>query len=383
MPDDPKPIDTEQTPDELHNSQDVPPLAKPTVVAANRRRLVLPLLGFALLLAVAGGALLLKSGIFSSAKRRPSSTSTVATAGQIATNTTQEATGLQLDGAKQYGDKYANGILPVGDNQYTTAKAEKGKVYACNANFVPAGQAGAQTRGPWFIGTTQWNINKKAAVRGSVSWQQNISNKIENGKRVIITNDLPDHKTGTFPVASSDPAYLYDRNPNTIKAQSLTYSLAAAPTYGEPQCMGGEAGVMLTGVALFNGFDAGGRDAGAWEVQDSCQGHPQGTGIYHYHTLSACIKDTSVSTVIGFALDGFPITGPRVGDKNYLTTSDLDECHGIVSEITLDGKKTTTYHYVMTQDFPYSASCFRAPAIQSPGQHVGGSQQSQQQAPRP
>lgn len=143
--------------------------------------------------------------------------------------------------------------------------------------------------------------------------------------------------------------------------------------------MGGEVGVMLTGVALFNAFDAGGRDAGAWEIQDACEGHPQGSGLYHYHTLSSCIKDVSVSTVVGFALDGFPITGPKVGDKNYLTTSDLDECHGIVSEVTLDGKKTTTYHYVMTQDFPYSASCFRSKAIQSPGQHAGG----QQQPPRP
>ena len=33
--------------------------------------------------------------------------------------------------------------------------------------------------------------------------------------------------------------------------------------------------MMITGVALFDAFDAGGRDAGAWEVQDGCNGHPQ------------------------------------------------------------------------------------------------------------
>jgi hypothetical protein len=131
--------------------------------------------------------------------------------------------------------------------------------------------------------------------------------------------------------------------------------------------MGGESGVMLTGVALFNAFDAAGRDAGAWEVQDACQGHPQVTGEYHYHTLSSCIKETSVSQVIGYALDGFPITGPKAGDKNYLTTSDLDECHGITSDVTIDSQKVTTYHYVMTQDFPYSVSCFRGIPIQAPG----------------
>jgi hypothetical protein len=290
-----------------------------------------------------------------------------------------EIEGLQLDPSKNYGDKYSSGVLPVGDEKFSTSAAKKGTVYMCNDNFVPDSQAGAQTRGPWFIGTTQWNVNKKYAVRGSVKWNQNITNKLESGKRVITTNDLPDHVTGTFPVASSDPAYAYDRNPNTIKSQALTYTLTEGPAYSAtPKCMGGEVGIILTGVALFNGFDAGGRDAGAWEIQDGCQGHPQGSGIYHYHTLSSCIRDISVGTVIGFALDGFPITGPKVGEKNYLTTDDLDDCHGIVSEITLDGKKTRTYHYVMTQDFPYSASCFRATATQSPGQHSGGQQQSGQ-----
>jgi hypothetical protein len=278
------------------------------------------------------------------------------------------ATGLQLDLSKNYGDKYADGLLPVGDNMYTTSGGKKGYVYVCNANFVPASQAGAQTRGPWFANNnTQWDSSKKVSVRGNVSWQQNISVKIENGKRVVTTNDLPDHHTGVFPVASSDPAHAYDSNPNSISSQSLTYNLAASPTYGDPQCVGGEVGVMLTGVALFDAFDAGGRDAGAWEVQDSCDGHPQNKGEYHYHTLSRCIKDISVQTVIGYALDGFPITGPKVGDKNILTTSDLDECHGIMSSITLDGKQVLMYHYVMTQDFPYSVSCFRATAIKAPG----------------
>lgn len=286
--------------------------------------------------------------------------------------------GLTLDPTKDYGNKYANGILPVGDNKYTTSGAEKGKIYMCNANFVAANQAGAQTRGPWFVGTTQWDVNKKAKVGGSVDWQERLSVSIKDGKRVLDTNNLPNHVTGIYPVRSTDEAYKYDRNPNTISGQSLVYTLEASPTYGSPNCMGGEVGVMLTGVALFNGFDAGGRDAGAWEVQDNCDGHPQSSGLYHYHTLSRCITDVSVSTVIGYALDGFPITGPKA-PKGILTTDDLDECHGIVSNFTQDGKGVTGYHYVMTQDFPYSASCFRAKAATAPGQHAGGAQQQGQQ----
>jgi hypothetical protein len=273
-----------------------------------------------------------------------------------------------LDPNKNYGNKYADGLLPEGDSKYITSTAKKGYVYVCQANFVPSSQAGAQTRGPWFVNNnTQWDMNKKSTISGSVTWTPSLSNTVSNGKRIIVTNDLPNHHTGIFPVSKNDPARVYDANPNTIVAQSLTYTLASAPSYGTPQCMGGEVGVMTTGVALFNGFDAGGRDAGAWEVQDSCDGHPQNKGEYHYHSLSRCITDHSVSTVIGYALDGFPITGPKVGTNNFLTTDDLDVCHGIVSPIILDSVKTTQYHYVMTQDFPYSASCFRAAPTQPPG----------------
>ncbi|CPW28190.1 Uncharacterised protein [Mycobacteroides abscessus] len=62
---------------------------------------------------------------------------------------------------------------------------------------------------------------------------------------------------------------------------------------------------------------------------------------------------------MGYALDGFPITGARVSDGNVLTTRDLDECHGITSSVRLDGRDVATYHYVMTQDYPYSVNCFR------------------------
>jgi len=285
------------------------------------------------------------------------------------TNSQKKTEGLVLDTTKNYGNKYKNGVLPVGDSKYVTDAAKKGYVYECSANFVPAGQAGAQTRGPWFIGTTQWDSNKKSSVAGAVTWTKSFTNTVNGNSRMIATNDLPDHHTGIFPIAASDPVRKYDANPNTISSQALNYTLAAAPSYGTPQCMGGEVGVMLTGVALFNAFDAGGRDAGAWEVQDTCDGHPQNKGEYHYHSLSRCIADTSIQTVIGYALDGFPITGPKVGADNVLTTDDLDECHGITSDILVDGKKTSSYHYVMTQDFPYSVSCFRATPIQPPGQH--------------
>lgn len=287
--------------------------------------------------------------------------------------------GLKLDPNKNYGNKYASGILPVGDSHYATDAAKTGYIFACAGyaqNLNPS-QGGAGSRGPWFTNNnTQYDMNKKLHVLGAATWQPSLLNNVLNSTRTIVTNDLPNHTTGVFPISVSDPAYSYDRNPNSIKAQTLDYKLSSNPSYSNPTCMGGEAGVMLTGVALFNGFDAGGRDAGAWEIQDSCGGHPQKDGEYHYHTLSSCIKETSVKTVIGFALDGYPITGPQVGTNNILTTADLDECHGIISQVVLDGKPVTTYHYVMTQDFPYSLSCFRAAPSNAPNQPNSGKPQT-------
>jgi hypothetical protein len=280
--------------------------------------------------------------------------------------------GLQLNQNKNYGNKYADGILPVGDGKYTSKGPKQGYIYACTqyAQNLETQNGGAMTRGPWFTDDNkEYNVNKKLHVEGSVMWSAQFTDTLNGNSRTIVTNDLPSQPTGIFPIMSTDPAYQYDHNPNSIKGQKFTFNLAADPSYyANPNCETGEVGIMLTGVVLFSGLDAGGRDAGAWEVQDSCDGHPQMDGIYHYHTLSSCIKNVSVHTVIGYGLDGFPITGPVIGTNNILTTSDLDECHGIVSPINLDGKTVTMYHYVMTQDYPYSISCFRGKPITPPGQ---------------
>ena len=295
----------------------------------------------------------------------PASTTTAAaTDGDVRT---AAVTDLEVDLGHDYGDPYADGILPVGDGRFVLDAPEVGSVYVCRES---GDGGGADERGPWFVnGDTEYDLNLKIDVEGEVEWDGDHTVSVDGDTRTIATNDVPgDHVTGEFPIAADDPAYAYDRNPNHIEEQDLTYELPAEPELlDEPACMGGESGVMNTGVALFNAFDAGNRDAGAWEVQDGCQGHPQVTSEYHYHTLSSCIDDVGVGTVIGWALDGFPITGPVVADGNVLTTDDLDECHGITGVVDLDGEQVKTYHYVMTQDFPYSVSCFRGRATNPPG----------------
>jgi len=268
--------------------------------------------------------------------------------------------------------------LPLGDYKYSTAAPKQGYVYLCN---VAQGGGGAQGSSPWIHGNT-WDATAKISVEGSVSWPQaKISITTSGSTRTIATNDLPtDHTTGIFPIQSSDPAHQYDANPNSIEPQNDVFNLPLNPAAAAtPNCIYGEVGVMTDGVLLLDGFDDEYRDAAAHEVQDSCQAHPHESGVYHYHSLSSCIKDIAETDVIGWAFDGYPITGPEVAPGKYLSTADLDECHGITSAIRLDGKSVTTYHYVMTYDFPYSVACFRGASYEPKpgGGQNGGSTAAQ------
>jgi hypothetical protein len=256
--------------------------------------------------------------------------------------------------------RFISGEVPLGDNKYVTSTPKKGYVFLCSATKHPAG---SMVNGLWIHGSN-WNFLQKVAVTGGVTWPTaSFSDTVTGTVRSLVSKALPTmHTTGTFPVAKTDPAALYDPNPNAIQAQSLSLSLPVNPTFSNtPYCVGmGPIGMMITGVPLYNAFDAGLRDAPAHELQDSCGGHPQQQGEYHYHNLSSCIKNASVARVLGYAYDGYPITGPEVYPGQFLTTEDLDVCHGITSDVQVDGQTKTTYHYVMTQDFPYSISCFRA-----------------------
>lgn len=129
---------------------------------------------------------------------------------------------------KQYGNKYANGLLPVGDGKYKTDSPAKGYIYTCRA--ITTEQGGAGTRGSWFgDDNTHWDMNKKPTVSGNVSWEQKLSITVGDGMRVITTNSLPAHHTGIFPISASDLVHAYDANPNTISAQSLAYTSDANP----------------------------------------------------------------------------------------------------------------------------------------------------------
>jgi hypothetical protein len=258
--------------------------------------------------------------------------------------------------------------LPIGTSHVSTASPGAGSLFVCDAGNPNGG--GAFKVGSWIdenAGT--WDLTKKISVQGEVSWPMaRYAETIEGTNRKIESNGLPvGEVTGTFPIAANDPAYAYDRNPNSIAESAISVSLPVAPAVAAtPTCLGkGTVGVLRNGVALYAPVDERNRDAVAYETQDECDGHPQQSSTYHYHDIASCVvkASTGSSTVVGFAYDGFPIAVERDAAGNLPTNDDLDKCHGRVSPILLDGKVTELYHYSATHEFPYFIGCFNGDPI--------------------
>jgi len=232
--------------------------------------------------------------------------------------------------------------------------------------------------------------------------------KIVGKHRVISSNGIPEHKTGSFPNRG---------NPNRITEQRYVYRVPAKPKQARRTTeLKGAFGVAINGVP----FDPGaaefyvGQQGTKWQYEplsgaialgiDVSHAHVQPNGAYHYHGLptglleNVAISDKKHSPLIGWAADGFPIyavygiksspnkenshaeekpkvvalkssyqlkkgkrpggkqpggkyDGTFVGDYQYVKGSgDLDECNGMFCKTPEfpDG----TYAYFLTEDWP-------------------------------
>jgi hypothetical protein len=170
---------------------------------------------------------------------------------------------------------------------------------------------------------------------------------------IIRSQGYPNHPTAKFPNSG---------NPNTIQVQDFQFRLPLQPRRSEriTRVPMGPIGMALNGVVFFNPFEQGGMNAveGYSEVWlDSCCGHPQQHGVYHYHKYPSCVKSPfpddgkQHSPVIGFAWDGYPIYGPYEEDgvmaRDLKGSRALDVCNG-------HDDKVRGYHYHVTPGrFPY------------------------------
>ncbi|HEY3948695.1 YHYH protein [Phenylobacterium sp.] len=265
-------------------------------------------------------------------------------------------------------------LLPLGDGHISTTP-QRGYVLGCPAN--PGGPGGppgggAFRAGEW-IKDGHWDPDAKPVVEGQVEWPNAaITISVENDKRVIRANSLPRHPTGEFPIKAGTRAYDYDRNPNHIAERQVLLTLPAQPVAADrPACVPmGMIGFAVSGVAIFNAFDATLRDAPAYEIQDRCNGHPERTSQYHYHNWSPCLAQGTgkpdPQVPVGWMLDGFPILGPYDAKGVAITDADLDECHGRTGPVKSDGRTVVTYHYRFTLEFPYTIGCFRGAPVRLP-----------------
>jgi arylsulfate sulfotransferase len=236
-------------------------------------------------------------------------------------------------------------------------------------HFVPAAQSAA-TCGSSFIKVT---ANAKNKAKGYPDPKLSVT--CSSGTITIDSNNIPNFE-------------FVQTTPNPLQAQNLHLELALKPALASSVTaapLGGPIAVTVNGLYIFGPTEApqdGFKDPFLNGILDYCNGHTAPRGDYHFHARPDCIADTKkVGTVLGFALDGFPILSPYVCADTTCKTSkklvsswrvkagqdaragnawkahefvagagDLDKCNG--------RKTATGYAYYATDSFPYFVGCF-------------------------
>lgn len=178
----------------------------------------------------------------------------------------------------------------------------------------------------------------------------------------IKTSGTPDHKSVYYPTSNSlyeafsgttFNGVTFNKNPNTITSQNFTFKIPINPTVASNHAATplGAIGVSINGVPFFNQY-AGPNQPLTNEITsfDKYWGHPQMTGVYHYHVEPLYLTTVKVtkSSLLGFLLDGFPVYGP---EENGAAVTGLDAYHGHISA-TAD-YPNGIYHYHITNTDPY------------------------------
>ena len=197
----------------------------------------------------------------------------------------------------------------------------------------------------------------------------------------------------TFKFSENNAGASGNNNPNRIVVATETFRIPLNPVNNATatDTALGTVGVAVNGIPIYNPFEDANQTAATGRIFSGCCGHPQLTGVYHYHKYPTCLRflkgdvwqsekekcdelDVLIasgghSPLIGFALDGWPVYGPvgwkdtnrlskllkssytgandAYGNPAYVAGSgDLDECNGLVSPTP--EYPEGIYHYVMS-----------------------------------
>ena len=243
---------------------------------------------------------------------------------------------------------------------------------------------------------------------------------VEGTVRRIRANGVPNHDVGPFPNSGNPTAiapqsynYAVPVTPSGAGAAARIFGITTAGVVLDPgtaerwndsMSWSYEALRYATAPAFFNGAGATDMTRHPTALGLDCNfAHVQPGGSYHYHGIpTGLMPATPALTFVGWAGDGYPIygrwdfsnpaditsalremrasyrlrSGPRpsgtagpggaydgtfVQDWEYAAgTGDLDECNGRTGAVTLQGRTVTTYHYVLTNTWPYIPRCFHA-----------------------
>ncbi len=238
----------------------------------------------------------------------------------------------------------------------------------------------------------------------SGGYKNEVKITVSSDRRLIESNGIPDHKTGSFPGAG---------NPHAITPQNHRFTVPVEPKAAEQVTVLGlqDFGIAVNGIPFDPSAAEWWNGNRAWQYEpmynrslgiDLNNAHVQPTGAYHYHGLPQDLlkrlEAGSKMVLVGWAADGFPIYGPLcpsdpndlesplkkmtssyrlksgnrpsgsgpggrydgtfTADYEYKSGSgDLDECNGRYGKTAEfpDG----TYYYVLTENWPIIPRFYR------------------------
>lgn len=156
-------------------------------------------------------------------------------------------------------------------------------------------------------------------------------------------------------------------NVSPDESVEITMLLPVTPKLADdPTSLGvvSKVGVALDGVPIFSDAPSV-QQTGHLPALDTCGGHIDPGGWYHWHATSTdietvfaqegvvadCALEQDSAALFGYAFDGFAMFGSAEADGTAVTG--LDACNGHVG-FTAQGE---TYHYHATDEFPNLPAC--------------------------
>ncbi|MFT3767699.1 MAG: YHYH protein [Minicystis sp.] len=154
----------------------------------------------------------------------------------------------------------------------------------------------------------------------------------------------PDYESNYFPASNAchEDYTGAIQNPNTILGKSYVVQFPLSQDTNATTMMGvAVVGMAVNGVPIFGDFAAPGDDIyKEAKTFNRCGGHPQMTGIYHYHSEPYALTYDD-NRFVGVMRDGYPIYGRKDPDGTYPTV----DAYGGHTGVTLDSPDTPVYHY--------------------------------------